>query len=123
MNINTFLRIFMERKEELLELIIGHLNMTSLAVLLSLLVGVPVGLMITKNKKIASAVIGITNVMQSIPSIALLAFLVPFIGIGEKPAIIIVVVYSLLPIIKNTYTGITSIDPKVMEAAEGIGLS
>lgn len=123
MDINTFVRIFMERKEELFELIVGHLNMTSLAVLLSLLIGVPVGLLITKNKKIASFVISVTNIMQSIPSIALLAFLVPFIGIGEKPAIIIVVVYSLLPIIKNTYTGITSIDPKVMEAAEGIGLS
>lgn len=123
MSISTFFQIFMERKEELLELIIGHLNMTSLAVLISLLIGVPLGLIITKNKKIASFVIGLTNVMQSIPSIALLAFLVPFIGIGEKPAILMVVLYALLPIVKNTYTGITGIDPKVMEAAEGIGLS
>ena len=57
--------------------------------------------------------IGIANLMQSIPSIGLLAFMVPFVGIGQKPAIIMIVIYALLPIIKNTYTGITGIDPDV----------
>ena len=68
-------------------------------------------------------VIGIANLMQSIPSIGLLAFMVPFVGIGQKPAIIMVIIYALLPIIKNTYTGVTGIDPKLLEAARGIGLS
>ncbi|MBC8535267.1 ABC transporter permease/substrate-binding protein [Feifania hominis] len=118
-----FWQMFLDRWQELLELLLEHLNMTSLAVLLSLAIGVPLGLLITKSRPVASAVIGVANVMQSIPSIALLAFLVPFIGIGQKPAIIMVVLYALLPIIKNTYTGITSIDPKVMESAAGIGLT
>ena len=120
---SEFVEMFLARRFELLELLIEHLNMTSLAVILSLFIGVPLGLAITKNKKFSSVVIGIANVMQSIPSIALLAFLVPFIGIGQKPAIIMVVLYALLPIIKNTYTGIVSIDPKVMESAKGIGLN
>lgn len=120
---SAFLTMFMERKEELLRLFIEHTEMTALAVIFSLLVGVPIGLLITKNKKVASFIIGIANLMQSIPSIGLLAFMVPFVGIGEKPAIIMVVIYALLPIIKNTYTGVAGIDPKMLEAASGIGLS
>ncbi|WP_301859986.1 glycine betaine ABC transporter substrate-binding protein [uncultured Megasphaera sp.] len=100
-----------------------HMNMTTMAVFLSILIGVPLGIAVTKNKSAANIVIGIANLMQSIPCIALLAFSVPFVGIGEKPAIIMVIVYALLPIIKNTYTGIMSIDPHTMEAADGIGLS
>ncbi|HBN80828.1 MAG TPA: ABC transporter substrate-binding protein, partial [Ruminococcaceae bacterium] len=83
---NALFSMFLERKEELLDLFIQHLNMTTLAVLISLVVGIPLGLLITKNKPVASVVIGIANLLQSIPSIALLAFMVPFVGIGEKPA-------------------------------------
>ena len=107
---NTFWDVFWERREELLKLFVEHMEMTSTAVLVSLIVGVIIG-------------IAITNLMQSIPSIGLLAFMVPFVGIGQKPAIIMIVIYALLPIIKNTYTGITGIDPKLLEAARGIGLS
>lgn len=115
--------LFLDRKAELLELFIQHMNMTSLAVFASLLIGVPLGIIITKNKVASSIVIGVANLMQSIPAIALLAFSVPFLGIGTKPAIVMVVVYALLPIIKNTYTGIVSIEPRTVEAAQGIGLS
>ena len=120
---NAFFSMFLERKEELLNLFIDHLNMTTIAVLISLAIGIPLALIITKNKPLAAIVIGIANLLQSIPSIALLAFMVPFVGIGQKPAIIMVVLYSLLPIIKNTYTGITGIDPEKVEVANGIGLS
>ena len=120
---SEFLTQFMERRGELLELTIEHMEMTSLAVLASLIVGGLIGIAITKNDKAAAIVIGIANLMQSIPSIGLLAFMVPFVGIGQKPAIIMVVIYALLPIIKTTYTGITGIDPKLLEAASGIGLS
>ena len=99
----------MSRKEELLQLFIEHLNMTAIAVFISLLIGVPLGILITRNKILAKAVIGLANVMQSIPCIALLAFSIPFVGIGTKPAILMVIVYALLPIIKNAYTGIMSI--------------
>ena len=113
----------MSRKEELLQLFIEHLNMTAIAVYISLLIGGPLGILITRNKILAKAVIGLANVMQSIPCIALLAFSIPFVGIGTKPAILMVIVYALLPIIKNAYTGIMSIDPKTIEVAKGLGIS
>lgn len=120
---NTFFNTLLERREEVLKLFIEHMEMTSTAVLVSLIIGVVIGIEITKNKTAASIVIGVANLMQSIPSIGLLAFMVPLVGIGQKPAIIMIVIYALLPIIKNTYTGITGIDPKLLEAARGIGLS
>lgn len=116
-------QLFLDRKIELLELFIEHMNMTTLAVFISLAIGVPVGILITRSKPVAQVVIGAANVMQSIPCIALLAFSVPFVGIGTKPAILMVIVYALLPIIKNTYTGIMSIDPKTIEVAKGIGMT
>lgn len=119
----TFFAMFLERRDELLQLFIEHMEMTAMAVLVSLVIGVIIGVAITKSKKAAALVIGIANLMQSIPSIGLLAFMVPFVGIGQKPAIIMIVIYALLPIIKNTYTGITGIDPRMLEAASGIGLS
>lgn len=118
-----FFDMFMTKKGELLDLFIEHMNMTTMAVFISLLIGVPVGILITRSKVAAKIVIGIANVMQSIPCIALLAFSVPFVGIGAKPAILMVIVYALLPIIKNTYTGIIGIDPKTIEVAKGIGLT
>lgn len=120
---SELLDLFILKQADVWERFIEHMNMTTMAVLLSIAIGVPLGIFISKNKRTASFVIGIANLMQSIPCIALLAFSVPFVGIGEKPAIIMVIVYALLPIIKNTYSGISSIDPKTMEAAKGIGLN
>lgn len=123
MTLDSFWAAFLDRRGEIWELFLQHIDLSAMAVLLSLALGVPLGLLITKSKPAASLVIGVANVLQSIPSLALLAFLVPFIGIGEKPAILMVVLYALLPIIKNTYTGITGIDPRLLEAADGIGLT
>lgn len=99
------------------------MNMTMLAVFIALAIGVPVGILIRQNKVISNIVISIANVLQSIPSIALLALAIPIVGIGEKPAILMVIVYALLPIIKNTFLGISSIDPQIMEVAKGMGMS
>ena len=111
----SFILLFLDKREELSELFIQHMNMTAIAVFISLMIGVPLGIIVTKHKRLADFVIGFANVLQSIPSIALLAFAVPFVGIGERPAILMVIVYSLLPILKNTYTGIKGIDPKMLE--------
>jgi osmoprotectant transport system permease protein len=120
---SSFLTLLIAKYPDVWMRFMEHMNMTTMAVFLSVLIGVPLGIVITKNKNASHIVIGIANLMQSIPCIALLAFSVPFVGIGEKPAIIMVIVYALLPIIKNTYTGISSITPNTMEAADGIGLS
>ena len=99
------------------------MNMTMLAVFIALAIGVPVGILIRQNKVVSNIVISIANVLQSIPSIALLALAIPIVGIGEKPAILMVIVYALLPIIKNTFLGISSIDPQILEVAKGMGMS
>ena len=83
----------------------------------------PLGIFITRSKKVSSVVIGIANVMQSIPCMALLAMGIPFLGVGETLAIFMVFVYAFLPILKNTYTGISSISPVSLEVARGIGLT
>ena len=118
-----FIDLFMAKRGELLELFLEHMNMTTMAVFISLLIGVPLGILITRSRLSAKIVIGIANVMQSIPCIALLAFSVPFVGIGTKPAVLMVIIYALLPIIKNTYAGIQGINPEMVEAAKGIGMS
>lgn len=120
---NSFLELLGNKKYELLDLFLQHINLTTMAVLISLIIGIPLGILITRNRVCAKVVIGLANIMQSIPCIALLAFSIPFLGVGEKPAILMVIVYALLPIIKNTYTGITSIDPRTVEVARGLGIT
>lgn len=118
-----YITIYGEKWDELAEEFMRHLSMTSLAVLFALLIGVPLGIFITRNKHLSSVVIGVANVMQSIPCMALLGLGIPIFGIGEKLAIFMVFVYAFLPILKNTYTGISGISPASLETARGIGLT
>ncbi len=122
-SIDKFIQVFQANQAEFFTELFRHISMTSLAILISLLIGVPLGILITRNKTLAKAVIGFANVMQSIPCIALMALAVVFMGIGTAPAILMVFVYAFLPILKNTYTGIMSVDPKNLETARGLGLS
>lgn len=109
--------------KEILSLALEHLQITLLSVIIAILVGVPLGILISYVKKTGSTIMNIINVIQAIPSLALLGFLIPFLGIGFKPAIFMVVLYSLLPIIKNTATGLNNISSDLIEAGEGIGLT
>lgn len=118
-----YITIYADKWDELSEEFLRHLSMTSLAVLFALLVGVPLGIFITRNKHLSSVVIGIANVMQSIPCMALLGLGIPIFGIGEKLAIFMVFVYAFLPVLKNTYTGLSGISPTSLEVARGIGLT
>ncbi len=95
-----------------------HIQLTIFSILLAVVIAIPLGILIVRYRKLSVPVIGFTNVVQSIPSLALLGFLIPVLGIGSKPAIIMVVMYSLLPIVKSTYTGLTNIDPSLIEAAK-----
>ena len=118
-----FLDYFKDNLSEIISLLIEHIELTSLALLLAIIIGVPIGILISYVKKINKPVLGIASVIQAIPSMALLGFAIPFLGIGTTPAIVMVVLYSLLPIIKNTYTGISNIDSNMIESATGIGLT
>jgi osmoprotectant transport system permease protein len=100
-----------------------HLGLTFLSLLLAIAVGVPLGVFISRRQRLATPVLGVAGVLQTIPSIALLGFMIPAFGIGATPAIIALLIYALLPIIRNTYTGITGVSPIVTEAATALGMS
>jgi osmoprotectant transport system permease protein len=103
-----------------------HLFLAVLATLIAALIGIPTGIFLTRKPQWSGPVLGIANILQTVPSIALLGFLLslPFLGgIGADSAIIALVLYSLLPIIRNTYTGIIGIDPAMKEAGRGMGMT
>jgi len=100
-----------------------HIYLSFYAVGLACLIGIPVGFLIVNNKKAANIVLNIANVIQTIPSLALFAFAMPLFGIGSKPAIFALFLYALLPIIKNTLIGIQSVNPAIIKAAIGMGMS
>ena len=118
-----FFTYFIQEQNQILSLLIDHINLTLTSVTLAIFIGIPIGILISHFKTMNKAVMGIANTIQAIPSMALLGFLIPFLGIGVMPSIFMVVLYSLLPIIKNTYTSIEGINPQMIEAAEGIGLT
>ena len=118
-----FWNYLIDNHSEIISLLIEHIELTFLSVGLAVLIGIPLGILISYIKPLGKPVLGLTNVVQAIPSMALLGFVIPFLGIGSKPAIVMVVLYSLLPIVKNTYTGIKNISPQIVEAAKGIGLT
>jgi len=97
--------------------------LTLISLSLAVLIGVTVGLIISKKKKFSSPVLAVVNAVQTIPSIALLGFLLPFLGIGAVPAVVALFLYALLPIVRNTFTGIQEIDSSVKEAAIGMGMN
>ena len=111
---------------ELLLLVRQHIVLVFVAIFIAVLIGVPVGILLTRYRALRGPVLGIANVMQTIPSLALFGFLIPlpFIGgIGTRTALVALVLYSLLPIIRNTVTGILNVDPNVREAAVAMGMT
>lgn len=110
-------------KDQIITLLFEHIKLTALSVGIAILIGMPLGIIISYIKKLNKPVLGIASIVQAIPSMALLGFAIPFLGIGTTPAIVMVVLYSLLPIIKNTTTGIDGINSQMLEAASGIGLT
>ena len=120
---NEFINYFSQNFSTIFGLFIDHIQLTILAIIISILIGVPLGIIITYFKPSKKPVMAIANIIQAIPSMALLGFMIPLLGIGTKPAIVMVILYSLLPIIKNTVAGLDSINSDTLEAAKGIGLT
>jgi osmoprotectant transport system permease protein len=110
----------------IIEKLIQHMQITLIAVLFAVIVGVPLGIIISKYEKTGNFILGVANIFQTVPSLALFGFIIPlpFIGgIGYRPAVIVLFLYALLPIIKNTYLGLKSVDPGVIESAKGMGMT
>lgn len=117
---STFAILF-ERRGWFLGLLLEHMRISATAILIAGTLGLFLGILISEHKRLSTLVLGTTNVIYTIPSIALLGLLIPLLGIGNITAITALSVYALLPMIRNTYTGINTIDPEIIEAARGMG--
>jgi osmoprotectant transport system permease protein len=103
-----------------------HLGLVALSTLIAVAIGVPLGIAIARSPRLRGPILGLASILQTIPSLALFGFLIPlpFLGgIGARTAIVALVVYALLPIVRNTFVGITGVDAAVREAAIGMGMS
>jgi osmoprotectant transport system permease protein len=99
-----------------------HLYLVSISLLAAVLLSIPLGIIAAKNDRIGQVILGIAGMIQTIPSLALLVFMIPLMGIGGPPAIVALFLYSLLPIVRNTYLGLRDIPPDIRESAEALGL-
>lgn len=125
MSLLEYWEFLSSRKGDIGTALLTHLQITAWAVLLGCLVAIPVAILLvgTRTKWLNSFVFTLANIFQTVPSLALLAILLPILGVGMKPAILALFLYSLMPILRNTYTGFQSVDPNILEAARGMGYS
>ena len=119
----TLLNYFINNPDTIFRLILEHLQLTGTAILASIIIGVPLGIAITRFTRLANPILAVANVFQTIPSIAFFGILIPFLGIGQKTAILVLFLYALLPIVKNTYTGIKEVSPFMIDAGRGMGMT
>lgn len=117
---------FVTHRAEIFDATVDHMELVVIAMFIAILIGVPLGMLIVQRPTLRAIALGVASVFQTIPSLALFGFLIPipFIGgIGRRTAIVALVLYALLPILRNTYVGLTSIDAAVLEAAEAMGMT
>lgn len=121
----SFFEFVLENRGEVWLRTLEHLALVGASAGVAIAVGVPLGIVLTRVVSLRGPVLGVANVFQTVPSLALFGFLlvVPFVGIGARNAIIALVVYALLPIIRNTYVGIAGVDTAVRDAARGMGMT
>lgn len=110
------------KQDQILERLGQHLSMVMTALLFSVIIGVLVGYLITYNKKAASITLSICSAMMTIPSLALFTLFIPLFGVGSTSATVGLVIYTLLPIVRNVYVGLTQIDPAIIDSALGMGM-
>ena len=119
--IQEIFRLYAERSSFFAELILQHIRIAGISGDGILVLGLVIGVIISEYRKPAQIIMNVINVLYTIPSISMLGFLIPFTGIGDKTAIIALSIYGLLPIVRNTYTGISTIQPFLTEVATGMG--
>ena len=119
--LKEILQIYMERREWFLELFGQHLKIAGIAIVLASIMGLLLGIFIAEKEFMAPVILRLANIFYTIPSISLLGILIPFTGIGDKTAIIALTLYGLMPMIRNTYTGICGVSQEIIQAARGMG--
>lgn len=120
---HNFFKVLWNKREYVGKLLGQHLMLTTTALALALVISLPLGIVLTRAKYLDGPVFAFINLLQTIPSLALLGFLIPVMGIGFKPAITALLLYALLPLVRNTYIGIREVDPSLIEACRGMGLT
>jgi osmoprotectant transport system permease protein len=123
--VNTF-DFMWSHRSEVLQLTLEHLGIVGISILVAAAIGLPLGIVMTRKPRISRPILAFANIVQTIPSLALFGFLIPLPyigGIGARTAIVALVLYSLLPIIRNTFTGISGVDPAIREAGRGMGMT
>ncbi|MEG4997482.1 ABC transporter permease [Microcoleus sp. B4-D4] len=111
---------------EIIQRVLEHLYLVTIAISIAIIVGIPLGILVTRKPQLKKPILGFANIMQTIPSLALFGLLIPMPvvgGIGDRTAIIALTLYSLLPIIRNTYTGIVGVDSAIVAAGRGMGMT
>ncbi|MGA2427697.1 MAG: ABC transporter permease [Candidatus Acidiferrum sp.] len=119
-------QFFFGHRAEILEATAAHLTLVAISMAIAITIALPLGMLIVQRPALRNIALGAASVFQTIPSLALFGFLIPipFIGgIGRRTAIVALVLYALLPILRNTYVGLTGIDPAVLQAAEAMGMT
>ncbi|NMM50003.1 ABC transporter permease/substrate-binding protein [Marinigracilibium pacificum] len=118
-----FLQFIIDQKTEIITQTFEHIYLTLISLFIAIIIGVTIGIIISEKRKLSSPVISLVNVVQTIPSLALLGFMIPILGIGKVPAIAALFLYALLPIVRNTFAGIDGVDEAVIEAGKGMGMT
>jgi len=117
-----FFALFVEQRGKILQNLIEHLGLTLISVLLAAMAAIPLGIAITSRPRLRQVALGVAGIVQTIPSLALLAFMIPLLGLDMKAAIAALFLYAVLPILRNTHAGIVGVDPDLVDAARGMGM-
>src|SRR5262249_34733871 len=122
----TMLDFMWSHRLEIIQVTAQHLVMVAISIVIAVAIGLPLGILMTRKPGLSRPILTFANIVQTIPSLALFGFLIPipFIGgIGSRTAIVALILYSLLPIVRNTFTGISGVDPAVRDAGRGMGMT
>lgn len=120
-SLSKVLQLYIDRWPWFLELLGEQIGISLISILIAGSLGLLLGILIAEYRRFAEPVMAVCNLFYTIPAIALIALLIPIVGIGEKNAVIAIILYGLMPMVRNTYTGITNIDASLIDAAVGMG--
>ena len=119
----SFLEFLATSWDHVLELAIGHAIVVAISLAIAIVIGVSLGVLVYRREQAANVALAITSTFLTIPSLALFGLFIPIFGLGYKPAVVALVMYALLPILRNTVAGLRSVDPAIAESAQGMGMS
>lgn len=113
--------LYRDRSGWFVELILAHIRLSLMSIALAGTLGLLIGVLLSEKRRLAPFVIGVCNVFYTIPSISMLGILIPLLGIGDRNAVTAITLYALMPMVRNTYTGLVNVDPDIVEAARAMG--